>query len=105
MVIGDIEEGQLIAIELDQNHLCLKLGVVSAVGAKCRVLAFNTTGTPISVEFGAFAYRAGLTTVESAPTFGEIEGAKIQNGVLTLEGDFGDMVVFADTISIESLPA
>jgi hypothetical protein len=72
-------------------------------GAKYKLSVWNTHGTALDVTFGALNLPGQRTDVNGRQTFGELESVSIVENVLTLEGDFGDVVIHSARTSIELL--
>lgn len=100
MHLHELEESQVISIALDQAHLYFAIVVRIDDGTEYKLSAWNAAGSPLEVVFGALQVQANRTDVKGRPTLGELEGASFRDGVLTLEGDFGDVVIRGAMVSI-----
>ena len=103
MKLCDLEESEVLSIILDQQHLCFEMVVRAEDGAKYKLLAWNTAGTSLEVTFGALNLLGQLTDSSNRHTFGELESVSMVENALTLEGDFGDIVIRNAVASIEQL--
>jgi hypothetical protein len=72
-------------------------------GVRYKLSAWNTAGASLELMFGALKLLGHHTGLSNHHTFGELEGVSIVESVLTLEGDFGDLVIGNATTSIERL--
>jgi len=103
MNLCDLEESEVLSISLDQQHLCFEMVVRAEGGARYKLSACNTAGACLHVTFGALDLLASRTDSSNRPTFGELEGVSMVENILTLEGDFGDVVIRNAAVSIEQL--
>ena len=103
MNLCDLEESEVLSITLDQQHLYFEMVVRAEDGARYKISARNTAGTPLDVRFGALYLLGPHRDLSNRHTFGELEGVSMVEDVLTLEGDFGDFVIRNAATSIEQL--
>lgn len=103
MNLCDLEESEVLSITLDQQHLYFEMVVRAEDGARYKLSAWNTAGASLDFTFGALNLLGPRTDSSNRYTFGELEGASMVGSVLTLEGDFGDLVIRNATTSIEQL--
>lgn len=103
MNLCDLEESEVLQITLDQNHLYFEIVVCAENGAKYKLVACNAAGAPLDVTFGALNLPGYRTDVSGRHTFGELESVSMVENVLTLEGDFGDVVIRGANTSIEQV--
>jgi hypothetical protein len=101
MNVRSLEGGFLISIALEQNHSFLEMEVITEDGNAYKAIAFNHGGTPIKVTMGAISFRAGLHNHANRLTLGEIEGVSHTDGMLVIEGDFGDITINADHLEFQ----
>ena len=91
-------DGNLICLRVDQQNLFIEFEVLSAQGKQVKCIGFNSTGSPIAVEFHGVNFNAGLRTTANHATLGEIESATYRVDGFELEGDFGVISVTADRV-------
>lgn len=103
MDVRELEETDVLSISLDQAHLYFEMVVLTFDGIKCRLSACNADGSPIELTVGALQFGANLTNTRDLSILGELEGISAVDGVLILEGDFGDITISANKISVEQL--
>lgn len=103
MNLCDLEESEVLSITLDQNHLYFEMVVCDEDGIRYKVSAWNTAGASLDVTFGALNLLGHRTDLSNRHTFGELESVSMVENVLTLEGDFGDLVIPSADTSIEQL--
>ena len=103
MNLCDLEECEVLSITLDQSHLCFEMVVCAEDGARYKLLAWNTAGASLDVRFGALNLLGHRTDLSNRHTFGELESVSMVEDVLTLEDDFGDLVIRSAATSIEQL--
>lgn len=103
MDLRKLEESEILSITLDQAHLYFETVVLTGDGIRYKLSAWNPAGTGLKAVFGAFNVQANRADVAGRNTLGELESASFAGDVLTLEGDFGDVVISGVTISIEEL--
>jgi hypothetical protein len=104
MDLCELEECEILSITLDQRHLYFETVVRTDDGTQYKLSAWNPAGTTLKAAFGALHVQANRTDVVGRSTLGELESASFVGEVLTLEGDFGDIVIGRATISVEQLP-
>lgn len=103
MNLSDLEESEVLSIALDQNHLYFEMVVRAEDGARYKLSAWNTAGASLEVTFGALNLIGYRSDLSNRHTFGELESVSMVENVLTLEGDFGDLVIRGAATSIEQL--
>ncbi len=103
MHLCDLEESEVLSITLDQNHLYFEMVVCTEDRTKYKLSVWSTDGASLDVTFGALDLQGQHTDVSGRHTFGELESISIVENVLTLEGDFGDVVIRRAKTSIELL--
>ncbi|MCD2514850.1 hypothetical protein LQ564_00815 [Massilia sp. G4R7] len=103
MNLHELEESDVLTISLDQAHRRFDM-VLRTEDGKCYALsAWNQGATRIDITFGEVHIRANLTNRQSMRVLGELESIGSLDGVLVLEGDFGDITIKADTVSVRKL--
>jgi hypothetical protein len=103
MNLCDLEESEVLSITLDQNHLYFEMMVCAEDGATYKLSAWNTAGASLDITFGALNLLGHRTGLSNGHTFGELETVSMVDNVLTLEGDFGDLVLRSISTSIEQM--
>ncbi|MFC3457164.1 hypothetical protein [Massilia haematophila] len=103
MNLCDLEESEILSITLDQNHLHFEMVLCTDDGARYKLSAWSAVGASLDVNFGALNLLGHRTDLSNHHTFGELESVSMVNHVLTLEGDFGELVIRRATTSIEQL--
>ncbi|MFL6636823.1 MAG: hypothetical protein ACJ8HJ_31400 [Massilia sp.] len=103
MNLCDLEESEVLSITLDQQHLYFEMVVRAEDGARYKLSVWNTAGASLDVTFGALNLLGSCADLSNRHTFGELEGVSMVENVLTLEGDFGDLVIRNAATSIEQL--
>jgi hypothetical protein len=103
MNLCDLEEPEILSITLDQAHLYFETVVCTDDGTKYKLSAWNPAGTTLKAAFGAVHVQANRRDVAGRSTLGELESASLVGDVLTLEGDFGDVVISGVKVSVEQL--
>ncbi|MFC5461406.1 hypothetical protein [Massilia niabensis] len=103
MNLCDLEESEVLSITLDQNHLYFEMVVCAENGANYKLSAWNIAGASLDITFGALNLKGHLTDASGRHTFGELESVSMVENALTLEGDFGDVVIHDAKTSIEQL--
>jgi hypothetical protein len=103
MRIEDLADTDVLSFFLEQRHTYFEMEVIAMGGARYEVLARNSDGSAIGIEFGQLNFFGNFTTTENIPSLGELEGvAIIENGVI-LEGDFGDVTIHANIIEVKKV--
>ena len=100
MNLKDCVDGHLICLRLDQKNLFIEFEVVSARGEQLKWVGFNSTSSPIAVEFRGAHFDARLHTTGNQATLGEIESTTHLVDGFELEGDFGVISVTADRFEL-----
>ena len=103
MDVRELEETEVLSITLDQPHLYFETVVRTGAGSRYKLSAWNPAGAGLKAVFGAIHVQANRTDTAGRDTLGELESASFVGDVLTLEGDFGDVVISGVTISIDEL--
>jgi hypothetical protein len=103
MNLSDLDETEILSITLDQAHLYFETVICTDEGTQYKLSAWNPTGDALKAAFGALHVQANLTDVAGRSTLGELESASFVGDVLTLQGDFGNLVISGATISVEQL--
>lgn len=103
MNLCNLEQSEVLSITLDQKHLYFEMVVCTEDGARYKLSAWNTAGASLNVTFGALNLLGHRTHLSNHRTFGELESVSMVENVLTLEGDFGDLVIRSAATSIEQL--
>ena len=103
MNLCDLEESEVLSISLDQQHLYFEMVVRAEDGAEYKLVAWNTAGASLDVTFGALNFSGPHTGSSNRHTFGGLESVSMVENTLTLEGDFGDLVIRNAATSIEQL--
>ena len=103
MNLCDLEESEVLSITLDQNHLYFEMVVCVEDKVRYKLSARHTAGASLDITFGALNLLENRADLSNRHTFGELEGVSMVENVLTLEGDFGDLVIRNAATSIERL--
>ena len=103
MNLCDLEESEVLSITLDQQHLYFEMAVRADDGARYKLSVWDTAHASLDITFGALNLLGPLTDLSNRHTFGELENVSMVENVLTLEGDFGDLVIRNAATSIEQL--
>lgn len=103
MKLIDLAESYVLSITKDQANLWFEMTVLTDDGQRYRIFASNHNGSPIVVEVGMISLKAGFTSSENIPSLGELESIELRTTGVCLEGDFGDITIFADNINTEKL--
>jgi hypothetical protein len=103
MDLRELEQSEVLSITLDRAHLYFETVVRNSNGIRYKLSAWNPAGIGLNAAFGALHVQANRTDVAGRDTLGELESVSFVGDVLTLEGDFGDVVISGVTISIEEL--
>ena len=96
MDVRALEESSVSSIAVDQAHRYFEMVVRLDDGTRKKLMAWNADGTELTIKLGAL-------NVKNSSELGELEGINIVDNVLFLEGDFGDITIKANSISIEKL--
>ena len=103
MDLHQLEESDVLSISLEQAHRYFELLLLANGGNRYALSAWNKDGAPLEMSFGALRLQANLTNADNAGVLGELESISHVDGTLVLEGDFGDITVKADTVSVKKL--
>ncbi|MGG7607026.1 hypothetical protein [Massilia sp. BKSP1R2A-1] len=103
MDLYELEEGDVLTISLDQAHRRFEIVVRTKDGSCYALSAWNQGATRIEVTFGEVRMRGNLTNRHNMGVLGELESIGGSDGVLVLEGDFGDITIKADTVAVRKL--
>jgi hypothetical protein len=96
MDVQALESSDVLSFTLDQAHRCFEMVVSLKDGCRCKLTAWNIDGAELPISLGALH-------IQNSRVLGELEGISFVENVLSLEGDFGDMSIEADTILVEKL--
>jgi len=103
MDLHELEESSVLSISLDQAHLYFEMVVHKDGENRFALSAWNQGAMRLEITFGEVHMRGNLTDHENIGILGELEGIGYADGVLVLEGDFGDITIKADTVSVKKL--
>jgi len=96
MDVQALESSDVLSVTLDQAHRCFEMVVSLKDGCRCKLTAWNIDGAELPISLGALH-------IQNSRVLGELEGISFVENVLSLEGDFGDMSIEADTVLVEKL--
>ncbi|MDO8065114.1 MULTISPECIES: hypothetical protein [unclassified Janthinobacterium] len=101
MKIEDLAETYVLSFYLEQRHSYFLTKLIDYDGTRFELLATNSDGSPIGFEVGELRFAGNFTTRENVPSLGELEGAATTEDGAILEGDFGDIRIRANNITIK----